>query len=83
MCRFNEAWAICRVVDKKDIWMELAKSALEHLEIELGVYLYIYSYYTWDLSDVSEKLLCSFINSRRIYAFISHLCRFSLIVRGL
>ncbi|CAB4023346.1 WD repeat-containing 19-like, partial [Paramuricea clavata] len=35
--RFNEAWAICRVVDKKDIWMELAKSALEHLEIGLAI----------------------------------------------
>jgi uncharacterized protein (UPF0297 family) len=40
MFRFNDAWSICRVVDKKDIWMELAKSALEHLEIELGLCLY-------------------------------------------
>ena len=42
--RFNEAWAICRVVDKKDTWMDLAKSALEHLEIELGVYSSYYEY---------------------------------------
>ena len=37
--RFNDGWAICRALDKKDSWMELAKSALEHLEIELGIYL--------------------------------------------
>lgn len=40
-CRFNDAWAICRVVDKKDTWMELAKSALEHLDIDLGLDIYI------------------------------------------
>ena len=48
-CRFNEAWAISRVVDKKDTWMELAKSALEHLDIDLGLYLYNsnYAYHVW------------------------------------
>lgn len=34
--RYSEAWNLCRVIDSKDCWLKLAKSALDNLNIEKG-----------------------------------------------
>ena len=34
--RFKEAWTVARVLDSKKAWVELAKKAVFHLDVELG-----------------------------------------------
>ncbi len=43
--RFKDAWTFAAALDSPDMWSELSKSALKHLDIDVGrnVYKYIYS----------------------------------------
>ncbi|XP_038055636.1 WD repeat-containing protein 19-like isoform X2 [Patiria miniata] len=38
--RFKEAWMLCQLASNKDLWRELAKAAVTHLELEFAVRVY-------------------------------------------
>ncbi|XP_022086384.1 WD repeat-containing protein 19-like [Acanthaster planci] len=38
--RFKEAWMLCQLANNKDLWRELAKAAVMHLELEFAVRVY-------------------------------------------
>ena len=34
--RYKEAWALCQLLNSKEAWLDLAKSAVTNMELEFG-----------------------------------------------
>lgn len=71
LLRYEDAWNLCRVIDTKDCWLQLANTALTNLNIDKAIQVYSH---IGDIGMVISLKSLRYLEDKKLIS--AHICKF-------